>query len=29
MLLQLVEAASPELAEHHPIRLFIGAGMPT
>jgi putative long chain acyl-CoA synthase len=28
MLLELVEAASPELAEHHPIRLFIGAGMP-
>jgi putative long chain acyl-CoA synthase len=24
-----VEATSPELAEHHPIRLFIGAGMPT
>jgi putative long chain acyl-CoA synthase len=29
MLLELVEATSPELAEHHPIRLFIGAGMPT
>lgn len=28
MLLELVEVASPELAEHHPIRLFIGAGMP-
>ncbi|HEX7321565.1 MAG TPA: AMP-binding protein [Mycobacterium sp.] len=28
MLLELVEATSPELAEHHPIRLFIGAGMP-
>jgi putative long chain acyl-CoA synthase len=28
MLQELVEAASPELAEHHPIRLFIGAGMP-
>nr|WP_205878083.1 AMP-binding protein [Mycobacterium gordonae] len=28
MLLELVEAASPELAEHHPIRLFIGSGMP-
>ncbi|MCV7438207.1 AMP-binding protein [Mycobacterium seoulense] len=28
LLLELVEAASPELAEHHPIRLFIGAGMP-
>lgn len=28
MLGELVEAASPELAEHHPIRLFIGAGMP-
>jgi putative long chain acyl-CoA synthase len=26
---ELVEATSPELAEHHPIRLFIGAGMPT
>lgn len=29
MLRELVEVASPELAEHHPIRLFIGAGMPT
>jgi len=29
MLHELVEATSPELAEHHPIRLFIGAGMPT
>jgi putative long chain acyl-CoA synthase len=29
MLLELVEATSPELQEHHPIRLFIGAGMPT
>ncbi len=29
MLRELVEATSPELAEHHPIRLFIGAGMPT
>ena len=29
MLLELVEATSPELAKHHPIRLFIGAGMPT
>jgi putative long chain acyl-CoA synthase len=28
MLLELIEATSPELAEHHPIRLFIGAGMP-
>ncbi|MDT5346917.1 MAG: putative long chain acyl-CoA synthase [Mycobacterium sp.] len=28
MLYELVEATSPELAEHHPIRLFIGAGMP-
>jgi putative long chain acyl-CoA synthase len=28
MLLELVEAASPELAAHHPIRLFIGSGMP-
>jgi len=28
MLLELVDATSPELAEHHPIRLFIGAGMP-
>jgi putative long chain acyl-CoA synthase len=28
MLLELVEATSPELQEHHPIRLFIGAGMP-
>jgi putative long chain acyl-CoA synthase len=28
MLLELVEVASPELQEHHPIRLFIGAGMP-
>lgn len=28
MLGELVEATSPELAEHHPIRLFIGAGMP-
>ncbi len=28
MLLELVEATSPELAEYHPIRLFIGAGMP-
>ena len=28
MLLELVEATSPELAEHHPIRLFIGDGMP-
>ncbi len=28
MLSELVEATSPELAEHHPIRLFIGAGMP-
>jgi putative long chain acyl-CoA synthase len=28
MLRELVEATSPELAEHHPIRLFIGAGMP-
>ena len=26
---ELVEATSPELQEHHPIRLFIGAGMPT
>ncbi len=29
ILLELVNATSPELAEHHPIRLFIGAGMPT
>ncbi|KAA1251695.1 AMP-binding protein [Mycobacterium simiae] len=29
LLVELVEATSPELAEHHPIRLFIGAGMPT
>ncbi len=29
MLRELVEVTSPELAEHHPIRLFIGAGMPT
>ncbi|MCV7093641.1 AMP-binding protein [Mycobacterium kubicae] len=29
MLRELVDAASPELQEHHPIRLFIGAGMPT
>ncbi|KKB99743.1 AMP-binding protein [Mycolicibacter arupensis] len=29
LLLDLVEATSPRLAEHHPIRLFIGAGMPT
>jgi len=29
MLRELVEATSPELAEHHPIRLFIGSGMPT
>jgi len=29
MLRELVEATSPELAEHHPIRMFIGAGMPT
>ncbi|MGO9382221.1 MAG: AMP-binding protein [Mycobacterium sp.] len=28
MLLELVEATSPELQEHHPVRLFIGAGMP-
>jgi putative long chain acyl-CoA synthase len=28
MLLELVDATSPELQEHHPIRLFIGAGMP-
>ena len=28
MLSELVEATSPELQEHHPIRLFIGAGMP-
>jgi putative long chain acyl-CoA synthase len=28
MLLELVESTSPDLAEHHPIRLFIGAGMP-
>jgi len=28
MLRELVEATSPELAEHHPIRLFIGTGMP-
>ena len=28
LLRELVEATSPELAEHHPIRLFIGAGMP-
>jgi putative long chain acyl-CoA synthase len=28
LLLELVEASSPGLAEHHPIRLFIGAGMP-
>jgi putative long chain acyl-CoA synthase len=28
MLLELVEATSPELQENHPIRLFIGAGMP-
>ncbi len=26
---ELVNVASPELQEHHPIRLFIGAGMPT
>ncbi|HKI39443.1 MAG TPA: AMP-binding protein, partial [Mycobacterium sp.] len=26
MLRELVEATSPELAEHHPIRMFIGAG---
>lgn len=29
MLRELVDVASPELQEHHPIRLFIGAGMPT
>lgn len=29
MLRELVQATSPELAEHHPIRLFIGAGMST
>src|ERR1700730_7922789 len=29
ILRELVNATSPELAEHHPIRLFIGAGMPT
>ncbi len=28
ILLELVAAASPELAAHHPIRLFIGSGMP-
>jgi putative long chain acyl-CoA synthase len=28
MLRELVESSSPGLAEHHPIRLFIGAGMP-
>lgn len=28
MLRELVDVASPELQEHHPIRLFIGAGMP-
>jgi putative long chain acyl-CoA synthase len=28
MLLELVDATSPELQENHPIRLFIGAGMP-
>ncbi|MDT5146954.1 MAG: putative long chain acyl-CoA synthase, partial [Mycobacterium sp.] len=28
LLLELVKTTSPELAEHHPIRLFIGAGMP-
>ena len=28
MLHELVDATSPELQEHHPIRLFIGAGMP-
>jgi putative long chain acyl-CoA synthase len=28
MLRELVDATSPELQEHHPIRLFIGAGMP-
>ncbi len=28
LLRELVGATSPELAEHHPIRLFIGAGMP-
>ncbi|WP_407687190.1 AMP-binding protein [Mycobacterium sp. HUMS_1102779] len=28
MLRELVETTSPDLAEHHPIRLFIGAGMP-
>jgi putative long chain acyl-CoA synthase len=28
MLLELVQSTSPELQEHHPIRLFIGAGMP-
>jgi putative long chain acyl-CoA synthase len=28
MLLELVDATSPELQNHHPIRLFIGAGMP-
>jgi len=28
MLLELVDATSPELQDHHPIRLFIGAGMP-
>jgi len=29
MLRELVDVASPELHERHPIRLFIGAGMPT
>lgn len=29
MLRQLVDLDSPELQQHHPIRLFIGAGMPT
>lgn len=28
MLNELVKVTSPELQEHHPIRLFIGAGMP-
>lgn len=29
MLRELVDVTSPELQRHHPIRLFIGAGMPT
>ncbi len=29
MLRELVDVSSPELHHHHPIRLFIGSGMPT